>query len=58
MASEKCLWFEDRNKAMEYVSGLLAEGDVVLVKASRLMKLEEVVEHITMSHRDTAVKNG
>jgi len=50
MASDRCLWFEDRQQAMEHVSGLLAEGDIVLVKASRLMKLEEVVEHIKSSH--------
>lgn len=58
MAPDKCLWFEDRFNAMEYVSGLLVEGDVVLVKASRLMKLEEVVEHIKSSHGYTAVKNS
>ncbi len=58
MASEKCLWFEDRNRAMEFVSKLLVEGDVVLVKASRLMKLEEIVEYIKMSHGHTNAKNG
>jgi len=50
MNPDRCLWFEDRQQAMEQVSGLLAEGDIVLVKASRLMKLEEVVEHIKGSH--------
>lgn len=54
MDSTKCLWYEDRQEAMRNLNGFLNPGDVVLVKASRLMKLEEVVDYI-IEHRKNKV---
>jgi UDP-N-acetylmuramoyl-tripeptide--D-alanyl-D-alanine ligase len=44
MAAERCLWYEDRHVAVARLNEIAEPGDVVLVKASRLMKLEEIVE--------------
>ncbi len=43
---ERCFWFENREKAMEKVDSLLAPHDLLLVKASRLMKFEEIAEYV------------
>ncbi|HOB68821.1 MAG TPA: UDP-N-acetylmuramoyl-tripeptide--D-alanyl-D-alanine ligase [Syntrophorhabdaceae bacterium] len=36
--------FENRQELIDFVSGYINEGDVVLVKGSRLFKMEEIVE--------------
>lgn len=38
--------FENKEKALEKIDNIIKEKDVVLVKASRGMKLEEVVEYL------------
>ena len=40
----KAIFFEDKKGLMEYVSGQVREGDVVLVKGSRASRMEEIVE--------------
>ncbi|MCL4474502.1 MAG: UDP-N-acetylmuramoyl-tripeptide--D-alanyl-D-alanine ligase [Actinobacteria bacterium] len=39
-----CYYFADRSQALAEAPGLIRPGDVVLVKASRFMKLEELSE--------------
>lgn len=39
-------FFETNKQVNEFLDGFLKEGDAVLVKASRGMKLEEIVDHI------------
>ena len=46
MPKKKLLHFKDRTEAAKAVLKLVKPGDVVLVKGSRRMKLEEVVEMI------------
>ena len=41
--------YEDVTQAMEGVPGLVRPGDLVLVKASRVARLERVVEAIRLS---------
>lgn len=40
---ENCLHFDDRQEIAKYLKGVLKEGDTVLLKGSRGMKLEEVL---------------
>lgn len=42
--------FEDKKKATEFLSENLKEGDLVLVKGSRKLKLEELVENLKRAH--------
>ncbi|MDQ7822686.1 MAG: UDP-N-acetylmuramoyl-tripeptide--D-alanyl-D-alanine ligase [Candidatus Eremiobacteraeota bacterium] len=46
MPSGRCFWYESKDEAGAMLAGILSRGDAVLVKASRLMKLEEIVEHV------------
>jgi len=38
--------FENNKDAIEFLDSFIKEGDIILVKASRSMKLEEISEHI------------
>lgn len=40
------LHFDDRQSAMDYLDGVVRPGDVVLVKGSRSMKMEEIANHL------------
>jgi UDP-N-acetylmuramoyl-tripeptide--D-alanyl-D-alanine ligase len=42
LKSSKIKYFEDKEKAMDALKFLLRENDMVLLKASRSMKLEEI----------------
>lgn len=44
--SDKAVWFETKDEAYDELHGLLKKGDVVLVKASRSMEMEKIVEKI------------
>lgn len=44
--SDNCMRFDSREQMAEYLNSVLKEGDVVLFKGSRGMKLEEVVNAI------------
>jgi len=44
--ADRCFWFQDRGEAREKVNSLLSPRDVLLVKASRLMKFEEIAEYV------------
>lgn len=46
MPADRCLWYSDRAAAMKELSDLLQPGDVLLIKASRLMKFEEIVDFV------------
>lgn len=47
MPKDRILYFREKRELLERVRELLLPGDVVLVKASRGMKLEEAVKEIT-----------
>ena len=40
----RAVLFEDKKDLIDYVSGRIKEGDIVLVKGSRTARMEEVVE--------------
>jgi len=46
LAENRALHFESRADIVEFLSNDLQQGDIVLVKGSRGMKLEEVVENL------------
>ena len=46
MPEEACLHFDSREALAEHLAGCLKEGDAVLFKGSRGMKLEEVIESL------------
>ena len=46
MMGDKVLHFESRSELIDFVLGILTENDAVLVKGSRTMKMEDVVESI------------
>lgn len=46
MESEKIKSFETNDEVISYLDKVVEKGDIVLVKASRGMKLETVVEHL------------
>ena len=46
MPREACMHFDSRGELSAYLSGCLKEGDAVLFKGSRGMKLEEVIESL------------
>jgi len=43
---DKCKSFKSNQEVMDFCDSFIKEGDVVLVKASRSMKFEEITEHI------------
>jgi len=46
-SSERAVSFENNADALNYLLGILQKGDVVLVKGSRGMKMEEIVNSLT-----------
>lgn len=47
MPKEQILYFKEKEELIGKISNLLMPGDVVLVKASRGMKMEEIINKIT-----------
>jgi UDP-N-acetylmuramoyl-tripeptide--D-alanyl-D-alanine ligase len=47
MAEDLCIWTESHEQAAELVSSRVRSGDVILVKGSRGMKMEKVIEALT-----------
>ncbi|MBO5453950.1 MAG: UDP-N-acetylmuramoyl-tripeptide--D-alanyl-D-alanine ligase [Clostridia bacterium] len=45
-SADKCKSFKCNKQVMDFCDSFIQEGDVVLVKASRSMKFEEITEHI------------
>ena len=45
-AEENTKFFEDKNELCDYLKSIKREGDAILFKASRAMKLEEVIEKL------------
>ncbi|WP_010270133.1 UDP-N-acetylmuramoyl-tripeptide--D-alanyl-D-alanine ligase [Paenibacillus senegalensis] len=46
LGAGKVQWFEDKNELVKKLSSMLSPGDLVLFKASRGMKLEEVIQAV------------
>lgn len=46
MGKDRAVYFPQKKDFIEAMTSLLKKGDVVMVKASRGMELEEVVEEI------------
>ncbi len=46
MKKEQIKSFETNEQVISYLDGIVEKGDIVLVKASRGMKLETIVEHL------------
>ncbi len=51
LPAEKVLYFEEKEELLPKIGDLLADGDVVLVKASRGMKMEEVASEILKNRK-------
>lgn len=49
--SEKIKYFASTEDAAEFLDGFLKKKDVILVKASRAMKFEKIVEHLKKSDK-------
>lgn len=43
----ECKHFETKKEAEEYLSGIIQDGDIILVKASRGMEMETIIDYIT-----------
>ena len=58
MAKEKIMSFDTAEEAKLKVQEIIKEGDVVLVKGSRAMQMEKIVEEIVLGYpeEDTAAK--
>lgn len=54
---ENCLCFEDYDEAVNAAKAILKEGDVVIVKASRSMKFEKIVDKLK-EHNVGVTYNG
>lgn len=50
MADGHALSFGNNEQVIDFLSGFAAQGDVILVKGSRGMKMEKIVEKLTMSN--------
>ena len=44
LGNKRAMLFEDKPHLIEYVSGKIGEGDIVLVKGSRAARMEEITE--------------
>ncbi len=42
----KCFWFKDASEAIDEIKKTIKENDIILVKGSRGMKMERIVEAI------------
>jgi UDP-N-acetylmuramoyl-tripeptide--D-alanyl-D-alanine ligase len=47
LGEERAKLFEDKQSLIDYITGQVEKGDTVLVKGSRLSKMEEIVEVLT-----------
>ncbi len=52
LAAQRVFQCDDNLKAIKVLEDLLQEGDVVLVKGSRGMKMEQIVQHLANSRED------
>lgn len=55
MSEKKILEFADARMAGKYLEGMIARGDIILVKGSQSMRMERAVEEI-MAHPEDASK--
>jgi len=53
MGEEKIYYFDDNNKASQFLKALLKEGDVILVKGSQGSRMEQIVKSL-MAHPNLA----
>lgn len=55
MPGNRCFWFNERSTAMSFLVELLQPRDIVLIKASRLMKFEEIVDFIVRKKAESPI---
>ncbi|MEA4833413.1 MAG: UDP-N-acetylmuramoyl-tripeptide--D-alanyl-D-alanine ligase [Oscillospiraceae bacterium] len=49
LASDKCFFFEDKTSLSDTLGSFIKPGDTILFKASRRMKLEDVIDSLGLS---------
>ena len=47
LGEERARLFQDKGQLIDYITGQVEKGDTVLVKGSRMSKMEEIVEALT-----------
>lgn len=47
MSKEQAIYFKEKEEALKYLLDNIKEGDIILVKGSRKMKMEELVKKLT-----------
>jgi UDP-N-acetylmuramoyl-tripeptide--D-alanyl-D-alanine ligase len=57
MEGDKVFVQEDNDSAVACLRGIIAPGDIILVKGSRGMKMEEIVNELTMTNKPMTNRN-
>jgi UDP-N-acetylmuramoyl-tripeptide--D-alanyl-D-alanine ligase len=55
---EKARFFENSGEAAKFLSGFIERGDLVLLKGSRGVRMEKILEAIEATHRRIASKSN
>jgi UDP-N-acetylmuramoyl-tripeptide--D-alanyl-D-alanine ligase len=55
---EKARFFENSGEAAKFISGFIERGDLLLLKGSRGVRMEKILEAIEASHKRSAWKSN